>query len=715
MTPHRHVAVCIPAFGPAGELDVLLTSIAASTPAGSRVTVVVVLDGPDPALRAVAETHGAVIGELPSNQGSYVARNAALDLLPDDAEVVAFTDMGSTVAPGWIAAHLDALTRHDLSGGAVEFVLGSPPTPAELVDAARHLDQRRYVEQLGFAATANLAVRREVAERLRFSEELRSGGDRDFCNRATTAGLSLVYTPGAVVLHPARRSARTLLRKVARIARGTTGQRAIASPMRQAEAHRPPPLREVAARHGVTGSPLWWARARLLQLVCDLLWILLSPGSVGPALLRRLRGLRRAPRTREDRPPRTLIIVENLPVPLDRRVWMEALALRAAGWEVTVVCPLGPGFEARDEVIDGITVHRHPLPTEGRGLVGFAREYGAALWWEWRLTRRVWSRARFDVLHLCNPPDLLFPMALWYRVRHGVRVLYDQHDLVPHMYVAKYGRRDLVHRVLLLCERLTYAVAHHVVTTNESAHDVALSRGGKRPHEVTIVGSGPDLDLFVPSAPDARHRRGRRHLVGYVGVMGDQDGTALLLDAADHVIHELGHDVQFMCIGDGPALPDLREEARRRGLEEHLELPGLIHGPELLERLSSTDVCVDPEPVNGYSEYCTTNKVLEYMALGKPVVQFDRIEGRRSADAAALYAQPNDGRELGRLIAQLLDDPEARERMGRIGRERMERHLGWAVQRTQLLAAYDAALGRSRSRPVATSRSAQRGVRRSSS
>lgn len=402
-----------------------------------------------------------------------------------------------------------------------------------------------------------------------------------------------------------------------------------------------------------------------------------------------------APGAPEGRRPHVLVLVENLPVPFDRRVWMIATALRGSDHDVTVVCPTGKGFDQLEEEIDGISVRRHVLPDEGRGLAGFAREYASALWAELRLARATWRSAPFDVVHICNPPDLLFLVAGWFRLRHGVKVVYDQHDLVPGMFQAKYGRTGLVHRALLLLERLSYVTAHEVITTNETARSVATGRGGRRPQRVHVVGNGPDPATFgVDATPDPAHRRGRRHLVGYVGIMGDQDGVDHLLRAVAHVVHGRGRrDLHVCCIGGGPAFDDLRTLAVALGIDDVVEFTGVLYGREMTDRLASADVCVDPEPVNGYSEHCTTNKVLEYMALGKPVVQYEGVEGRRSAGQASLYARPNDPVDLGERLIELLDDDVRREAMGREARRRIVESLGWPHQRERLLEVYAGLVG----------------------
>jgi len=385
---------------------------------------------------------------------------------------------------------------------------------------------------------------------------------------------------------------------------------------------------------------------------------------------------------------RVLILVENLPVPFDRRVWMEALTLREAGYEVSVICPKGKGYEKEYEEIHGIHIYRYSLPEEGRSAKSYLREYALALWHTWRLSWRVLRERGFDVIHACNPPDLFFlvglPFKLW-----GKRFLFDHHDLNPELYEAKFGRRDIFYRLLLLLERLTFMAADVVIATNESYREVALTRGRKRPDQVFVVRSGPRLHQFKPVSPNPMFKRGRRYLVGYVGVMGEQDGVDYLLRAVREIVHTHGRrDVHFVLIGSGPMFNDLQRMAGELAIKEFVEFTGRVPDNELLARLSTCDVCVNPDPLNPLNDKSTMNKILEYMALGKPIVQFDLLEGRRSAGEASLYATPNSPSDLARLILELLDDEPRRHSLGREGRRRIEEELAWEHQAPKLLAAY---------------------------
>ena len=389
---------------------------------------------------------------------------------------------------------------------------------------------------------------------------------------------------------------------------------------------------------------------------------------------------------------KVLIIVENLPVPFDRRVWLEATTLSRAGALVSVICPIAKGYSKRYELIDGIHVYRHPLPAEGRGPIGYLREYGAALFWESVLAFRVLRERGFDVIHACNPPDLIFLVALLFKP-FGKRFVFDHHDINPELYEAKFGRRDLFWRLMVLLERLTFAVADVSIATNHSYRDIALERGGMRPDNVFVVRSGPDLGKIKPVAPNPRWKRGRKHLVGYVGVMGAQEGIDLLLEAVHDIVVGQGRsDIQFCIAGSGPELDQLRARVVALGLSDFVTMPGRISDAELFEMLSTADVCVNPDRVNPMNDKSTMNKILEYMAFGKPIVQFEVTEGRYSAGEASLYAKPNDPVDMAARIVELLADPARCARMGRLGRDRVQDRFGWNHQLRPLIAAYQRAL-----------------------
>jgi glycosyltransferase involved in cell wall biosynthesis len=394
--------------------------------------------------------------------------------------------------------------------------------------------------------------------------------------------------------------------------------------------------------------------------------------------------------------PAILILVENLPVPHDRRVWQEACALRDAGYSVSVICPQMRGFTEPEEVNEGIHIYRHWISHEAGGFIGFLWEYATALWGETRLAWKAWRRHRFKLIHLCNPPDLLFLVALPFKLLFGVKVVYDMHDLWPEMFEAKFGRRGLVYRAVRLAQRLTHASADVVLATNESVREAALTRGGQPASRVFVVRTAPEIPTSGYQ-PDTTLKKGRTYLAGYVGVMGDADGVSYLIDAAAHIVHQFGRkDVQFLLMGTGPEWPKLLAQRDRLQLQDYVDLPGRVTNDFLFTALRTIDVGVACDPRNPYNEQCTMNKVLEYMSFAKPQVMFELREGRASAGDAAVYVSENSSAKLAEAILGLLDDPMARARMGQLGRERICGQLGWDRSVQQLLRAYDVALAGSR-------------------
>ncbi|GAA3491129.1 glycosyltransferase family 4 protein [Streptomyces cremeus] len=387
---------------------------------------------------------------------------------------------------------------------------------------------------------------------------------------------------------------------------------------------------------------------------------------------------------------RALVLVENLSVPFDRRVWQECTTLRDAGWEVHVVCPRGEKRDTEAEaLVDGVRVHRYPLRAATGGPAGYVREYAAALWHTARLARRV---GPVHVVHACNPPDLLFLVALRLK-RLGARFVFDQHDLVPELYLSRFGRgEDLLYRAVCALERWTYRSADIVLATNESYRETAIGRGGKRPGDVFVVRSAPQSDRFRPVPPEAELKRGKPHLLCYLGVMGPQDGVDYALRALAELRDGLGRaDWHAVFVGSGDAFDAMVALSRELGLAEQVEFTGRVPDADLVRYLSTADVCLSPDPRNPLNDVSTMNKVLEYMAMGRAIVSFDLVEARVSAGAAAVYAPANDEAAFARLIGELLDDPARRELMGKAGQERIGGALSWRHSQAQLLAAYDAA------------------------
>jgi len=336
-------------------------------------------------------------------------------------------------------------------------------------------------------------------------------------------------------------------------------------------------------------------------------------------------------------PRRILIVVENLPVPLDRRVWLEATALTDAGYRVSVLCPTGRGWDKPFEVIDDIHIYRYPAPSEAHsGAVAYAKEYLLSLWHWFRLAPRIRRERGFDVIQGCNPPDLIFLLALWYRLR-GVRYVFDHHDVCPELFEAKFNKRGILYRIMLIWERMTFATASVSIATNESFKAIAVRRGRMAPEDVFVVRSAPRVNTFLPGPGETAYRKGAKTVLGYVGVIGQQEGMDLLVLAVEHLVRRMGHDdLHVLVVGFGPHLGEVKRDVAARGLEAHFTFTGALYGPELLAALNAIDIGVAPDPKNAMNDISTMNKVMEYMTLEKPLVQFDLTEGRASAGEAAL-------------------------------------------------------------------------------
>ncbi|WP_284424107.1 glycosyltransferase family 4 protein [Bradyrhizobium sp. SSBR45G] len=402
-------------------------------------------------------------------------------------------------------------------------------------------------------------------------------------------------------------------------------------------------------------------------------------------------------------PRRILMIVENLPVPFDRRVWCEATSLRKAGYEVAVICPKGRGHDASYELLEDIHIYRHPLPVEARGIAAYFIEYPTALFWELLLAVKVAWKHGFDAIHACNPPDLIFLLGILFKLFGRKRFIFDHHDVNPELYEAKFGRKDVFWKLLRLVEFLTFKTADISIATNESYRDIALGRGGMPADRVFIVRSGPNLQRVRPRPADPAWRNGRRFSVGYIGVIGESEGLDLLLQSIDHIVHQLGRtDIQFNIAGTGPAWNAIVKLSEAMNLSDFVTFTGSIGDEALFTMLSTADLCVNPDRVTPMNDISTMNKIMEYMALGKPIVQYDVREGRRSALDASLYAVKNDPIDFSNKIIELIDAPEQREAMGQYGRQRLEKSLSWDHEEPKLLAAYEALFSQTPGRsPVA--------------
>jgi glycosyltransferase involved in cell wall biosynthesis len=385
---------------------------------------------------------------------------------------------------------------------------------------------------------------------------------------------------------------------------------------------------------------------------------------------------------------KVLIILENLPVPFDTRVWNEAKALRDKGMMVTVICPTGKGYKKKYEVIDGIHIYRHTLPFEAKSSPGYLIEYAAGLFWEFVLSFKIFISRGFDVIHACNPPDLIFLIGLFYKM-FKKKFVFDHHDLCPELYSAKFNRKDFFYKLMFLLEKLTFKVSDISIATNNSYKEVAIKRGGMPPEKVFVVRSGPDFNRLKIMPPEKKYKCGRKYLVGYVGVIGKQEGLEYLVDACKYIVKEKNReDIHFICVGGGTDLENIKNYAAQEGVSGFFTFTGRVSDDILLKALNTADICVNPDIYNDMNNKSTMNKIMEYMALKKPVIQSDLKEGKESAQEASLYAKPNDPIDFGEKILELINDEAKRKEMGEIGYKRVKEILAWDHQKEHLYKAY---------------------------
>ncbi len=382
-----------------------------------------------------------------------------------------------------------------------------------------------------------------------------------------------------------------------------------------------------------------------------------------------------------------LIIVENLPVPFDRRVWQEANTLRESGASISIICPKMNEYNTSYEVINGIEIYRHPLPLEARGALGYLWEYSSALFWEFLLSWKIFFKKRFHVIHGCNPPDLIFLVAVFFKL-FGVKYVFDHHDINPELFIAKYNKRGLFYRLLLLMERLTFAAADYSIATNESYKGIATGRGKMAENKIQVIRSGPKLDRLKLLPPDKKFLRGRKYLVGYVGVIGEQEGIDLLLESISYICSQR-EDIQFAIVGGGSDLERMKQLSAEKGLDGFVDFYGRVSDDLLVSVLNTADVCVNPDKPTEMNNLSTMNKIMEYMALKKPIVQYDLKEGRYSAAEASLYIKNGDTKDFADKIIYLIDNPEIRNSMGDFGYNRVLTELSWEYESEKLIRFYN--------------------------
>ncbi len=402
---------------------------------------------------------------------------------------------------------------------------------------------------------------------------------------------------------------------------------------------------------------------------------------------------------------KVLIVEENSAIPYDLRVWQEATTLRDAGWAVTVICPALIGVDPDPDAwgkpfkrveLEGIIAYRFPLASAKGGIGGYVAEYLSATLAIARLSWRVWRNDHFNIIHFCNPPDIFFPIGLFYRLL-GARVVFDHHDLFPELIAWRYSgpAGKLIYFLSRIAEYLTFHSANVVISTNQSYRQIAMGRGRVSENRIVVLRNGPKSDEFVPVEPIPALKRGFRYLACYAGVMGYEDGVLELLSSIRFIVQKLGRrDILFMLLGDGAIRSRALAATKAWGLETIVEMPGMIRDNRVLRQyLSTADVCLSPEPLTPLNAYSTFIKVGEYMAIGKPVVAYDLQETRYTAEEAAVYVTAGNIEEFGQAIVDLVDNPESRRRMGQIARQRFLNCLSWDHQKQNLFLAYNIALG----------------------
>lgn len=385
-----------------------------------------------------------------------------------------------------------------------------------------------------------------------------------------------------------------------------------------------------------------------------------------------------------------LIIVENLPVPFDRRVWLEANTLTGEGYKVSVISPRGKD-DSRYEVLNGISLYRYPLPPPTKGFLSYLWEFTYCWFMTFLLSVKILFKEGFDVIHACNPPDTFFLLGAFYKLL-GKKFVFDQHDLCPEVYQARFGpaKRSLLIKGLLLLEKLTYKTANLVIATNESYKKIAAERGRVKEEDIFVVRTGPDFQRLKRLKAEPELKKGRKYMVCYLGVMGPQDGVDYLLRSIESITtNHRRNDILFVLIGGGDSFNDLKKMSSELGVQEHILFTSRIPDEELVRYLSTADVCVGPDPKNELNDNSTMNKIMEYMAMAKPVVSFDLKETRFSAQDAALYAKPNDTEDFANKILELLKNEKKRQEMGEYGRKRIEEELAWSHTEKELIKAYE--------------------------
>ncbi|WCO01651.1 glycosyltransferase family 4 protein [Psychroserpens ponticola] len=381
-----------------------------------------------------------------------------------------------------------------------------------------------------------------------------------------------------------------------------------------------------------------------------------------------------------------LIVIENLPAPFDRRVWQEATTLKENGAKVSIICPKMKGYEKSYELIDDIEIYRHPL-REGKGALGYLIEYSQAIFWEFVLSWKIFFKKRFHVIHGCNPPDLIFITSLFFKP-FGVKYIFDHHDINPELYISKFEKKGFFYKLMVLFEKLTFKTAKYSIATNESYKKIAVERGNMKPENVQVVRSGPKLDRLRILEPKNELKKGKKYLIGYIGVIGEQEGLDLLLESANYILSKRD-DVHFGIVGGGTHLEEIKKMAIDMNLSEAFDFYGRVDDQTMLDVLNTADICVNPDKPTAMNDLSTMNKIMEYMALKKPIVQYTLKEGKFSAQKSSLYANNTDPIDFAEKVMLLLDNESQRNEMGEYGYNRVINELSWDFESEKLVSIYN--------------------------
>ena len=380
-----------------------------------------------------------------------------------------------------------------------------------------------------------------------------------------------------------------------------------------------------------------------------------------------------------------LIVIENLPAPFDRRVWQEATTLKENGAKVSIICPKMKGYDKSYELIDEIEIYRHPL-REGKGALGYLVEYSQAIFWEFFLSWKIFIKKRFQVIHGCNPPDLIFITALFFKI-FGVRYVFDHHDINPELYISKFNKKGFFYKTMVFFEKLTFMTANYSIATNESYKKIAIERGNMNPEKVQVVRSGPKLNRLKIQPPKQELKNGKKYLIGYIGVIGEQEGLDLLLESAKYMLTKR-NDFHFGIVGGGTHLDDIKKLTKEFNLDDYFTFYGRVDDQKMIDVLNTADVCVNPDTPTEMNNLSTMNKIMEYMALKKPIVQYTLKEGKFSAEKASLYAKNTDVKDFADKIISLLNNEEKRKEMGDYGYNRVKTQLSWDYESKKLVNFY---------------------------